>query len=97
MRVGGVTYPTVITDDGVQRFVEDPLLARCFECGALDLNKLGIAYQLGTSGLTQREYAELNMKLGYSVGGFCDLSSFQDLEIENPLWNSPRKEVGSNP
>lgn len=89
VRVGGVDYPTIVDEGGVQRFVADPLLAACFECGALDLNKLENAYQLGTSGLTQRQYAELNMKLGYSVCGFMDLSSFQDMEVENPLWKKP--------
>lgn len=84
--VGGVAYPTIIDDHGVQRFVADPLLQECCDCGALNLNKLAIAYQMGTCKLTQRQYAELNMKLGYSVAGFADLSSFEDMEIENPLW-----------
>lgn len=91
--VGGVSYPTVMDENGTQRFVADPVLSACFDNGSLCLNKLDIAYQLGRSGLTQRQYAELNMKLGYSVGGFRDLSSFFDMEIVNPLWPPPNPET----
>lgn len=85
--VGGVAYPTVITPSGSQHFVPEPLISACFACGALNLNRLAEAYQNGTSGLTQRQYAELNMKLGYTVAGFADLPIFKDMVIENPLWS----------
>ena len=90
--VGGVEYPTVIDPNGTQRFVADPLLSAACDCGALCLNKLGIAYNTGKSGLTQRQYAELNIRLGYSIGGFSDLSSFFGMAIENPLWGAELNE-----
>jgi hypothetical protein len=70
----------------VQRFVANPVLCALWESGALDLNRLEIAFQTGRSGLTLRQYAEIMMGLGYSVSGFRDLSTFESMEIENPLW-----------
>lgn len=84
--VGGVAYPTVIDEYGTQRFIADPILRALFNSGVLNLSVLAVEYQNGRSGLTQRQYAELNMKLGYSICGFADLSSFHDMEINNPLW-----------
>lgn len=94
VRVGGVEYDTVIDALGVQRFVEnrahwlvreipkvwDAATGRHLD----DMNTMAIRFQRGD--FSQREYAEMNMAVGYSVCGFADLSSFEDLEIENPLW-----------
>jgi len=92
--VGGVEYPTIITN-GVQRFIENrdfPLLKRtpltydrATGMNVLDLNGLAVRYHCGE--FSQREYAEANMALGYSVSGFCDLSSFQDMDVINPVWS----------
>jgi hypothetical protein len=85
VKVGGVEYPTVIDGRGVQRFIEDPEVRAKYT----DLNALAFRFATGTSGLTLREYAEINMKLGYSVCGFRDLGAFKSMEIENPLWGEP--------
>jgi hypothetical protein len=84
VKVGGVEYETVIDDRGVQRFRRNELFCHLHDSGKVDLNKLAIDYHNGKFG--KREYAEFNMGLGYSVCGFADLSSFQDWEIENPVW-----------
>ena len=84
VKVGGVEYPTVIDKHGVQRFVENSLFCHLVDSGQVDLNRLGIDYQHDK--FSQREYAEFTMMLGYSVDGFAELSSFHDMEIENPLW-----------
>lgn len=96
--VGDQPYETVIIN-GVQRFIEDknnPLYRRLQRDTVgvvnpagdiVDLNDMAIRYHRGE--FSQREYAEFNMALGYSVGGFCDLSSFEDMDIDNPLWEAP--------
>ena len=93
--VGGVEYGTYIDPDGVQRFVGDPILEYLYQTGRLDFNKMAVDYHSGKyPELTQRIYAEFNMKTGYSVSGFSELSSFQDMEIINPLWtmNKPKED-----
>ncbi len=82
--VGGVDYETVIDKDGVQRFRRNMVLDFLFKDKRLDLNQLAVDYH--HKKFDQRSYAEFNMALGYSVCGFADLSSFQDMEIDNPLW-----------
>ena len=97
VNVGGKEYPTHIDENNVQRFFTNPVIVYLFTHNArgeesnhmihdqmLNLNTLGVAYQKGC--FDKREYAELNMALGYSVSGFADLSAFQDWEIENPIW-----------
>ena len=97
VRVGGVDYETVIDENGVQRFPEDPnnsvLLALPMvgvsmpggtSVNMRDMNELALRYHRGA--ITQREYAEATMAVGYSVSGFSDYSSFSDMLLENPLW-----------
>lgn len=84
VKVGGKEYPTIM-DKGVQRFIADPIIQKLYRAQLLDLNRLSCEYQKNKL-LTKREYAEFNMKLGYSVCGFADLSFFQSYKIENPLW-----------
>jgi hypothetical protein len=85
VKVGGNSYETVIDKAGVQRFRKNAVLDHLFNSGRLDLNQLAIDYRRGA--FDQRTYAEFNMALGYSVCGFAELSSFEDMEIENPLWS----------
>ena len=83
VKVGGKEYKTIVDEEGVQRFPENKLL--CYMSDEMiDLNKLAIAFQRGT--FTQDEYLQFYMGIGYSVCGLSELSFFEDLEIENPLW-----------
>lgn len=90
VRVGGVVYPTIIDEQGTQRFIENPVIRYILDeqvtvGGKPLLNAIGIAYHRGLFGRgpeAQRAYAEFNMALGYSVCGFEELSSFQDMEVE---------------
>ena len=88
IKVGGVAYDTFIDDKGVQRFKKNSVLDYLVNTGVINLNPLVIMF--ASDRFTQRDYAEFNMMLGYSVDGFADLSSFQDMEIENPLWNKDK-------
>lgn len=85
VKVGGVEYDTVLVKGDLQRFVQNDILARCVENGLIDMNRARILYHEGKMG-TKRQYAEFHMAIGYSVRGFEELSLFQDMEIENPLW-----------
>lgn len=85
VRVGGVVYSTIIDEHGTQRFIENPFVRYLLANSRKDLNAIGIAYQRGLFGTgpeAQRAYAEFNMALGYSVCGFEELSSFQDMKVE---------------
>lgn len=92
VKVGGVEYETYIDPNGVQRFRANSLLNFLFENrknknqnSKIDLNEIAILFHTKQP-FSQRDYAEFNMMLGYSVCGFAELSSFEDMEIENPLW-----------
>lgn len=89
--VGGKKYETE-WDGEVQRFKANGVLKYLVERGALDLNHLALAYH--QKKFSQRDYAEFNMMLGYSISGFCDLSSFDDMEIINPLWKEEKTKHG---
>lgn len=87
VKIGGVEYDTFIDENGVQRFPKNDVVNHLFESGQLDLNKLILDYKQSGE-ISQRDYLEFNMMLGYSVHGIWELSSFKDLEFENPLWDN---------
>lgn len=84
VKIGGKPFETIIDNDGVQRFKVNKLFDRLYKSGRIDLNQLAIDYQRGL--FTQEEYLHFYLGLGYSVSGFSELSFFEDLEIDNPLW-----------
>lgn len=96
VRVGGVGYATYIDQNNVQRFVENPdhwlvkQIPKIWDdyCNDYihDMNTMARRYRNGE--FTQKDYAEMNIFTGYSVSGFCELSSFFDMIVENPLWAS---------
>jgi hypothetical protein len=88
VRFGPLSHQTIIDTDGVQRFEGNGVLQYLRRTGSLDLNALAAAYRSGA--FSRRDYAEFNMMLGYSVDGFRSLPEFQDLDIENPLWEDGR-------
>lgn len=93
--VGGVEYDTEIDERGVQRFVENPdyplvkeikmVWDTYLNCDIRDMNTMMQRYINGE--FSKREYAEMNIFIGYSVCGFADLSTFHDMEINNPVWD----------
>lgn len=84
VKVGGIEYPTVIDERGTQRFIGNKLLRHLVDSGQVNMNKLSIDYQHDK--FSQREYAEFVMGLSWSVSGFADIEEFEDMEIENSLW-----------
>jgi hypothetical protein len=96
VKVGGVEYETVIDQYGTQRFVANPdhwlvkqipiVWDTYLKKNIQDMNTMYYRYKNGE--FSQRDYAEMNMAVGYSVSGFCDLSNFNDMIVENPLWAS---------
>lgn len=86
VHVGGLPYPAQEDDKGRLRFVKNPehhlvrrMLAIFGGNGDEDPNTMGMAYARGDFSL--RDYAEMNIGMGYSVDGFEELSSFEDIEI----------------
>lgn len=94
VRVGGVDYATHIDQNNVQRFVENPdhwlvkqiplTYDNYLKRDIMNMNEMARRYRNGE--FSQRDYAEMNMFIGYSVSGFCELSSFHDMIVENPVW-----------
>lgn len=84
VKVGGIDYPAYTDINGVTRFKGNSIIEFLFKSGKLDLNQLAVDYSNGK--FSKRDYAELNMMLGYSVSGFCDLSAFADMEVVTPGW-----------
>lgn len=94
VKVGGVEYETVIDEHGTQRFVKNPdhwlvkqipmIWDSYLKRDIMNMNVMADRYRNGE--FNQRDYAEMNMAIGYSVCGFCELSSFNNFIVENPLW-----------
>ena len=98
--IEGKVYNTIIDDSGVQRFPANTVLEYMFNHDTngkpvsmskpgemhtqmLNLNTLAVAFHQGK--FTKRDYCQVVMQ-GYSVSGFCSLSTFSDWTIQNPLW-----------
>jgi hypothetical protein len=60
--------PLYIDSDGVVRFQQNEIVRHLLDCGDYDLNNLA---RLPFSDEDRRQFAQL---IGYSVGGYCDLS-----------------------
>lgn len=86
VKIGGKEYDTVMVD-GVQRFPQNriirDLLDAATETGKIDLNL--IADRSHFKVYTGAERRELYRLIGYSVSGYCEI--FTGDNVENPLWN----------
>ena len=99
VKLDGKKYPTHLVN-GVQRFVPSPIVEaivsnqievysrlgykRFKELGIYGLNEISMDFQLGK--YTVQEMLDFHTSHGYSVSGMLDLSFFEDVEVENPLW-----------
>jgi hypothetical protein len=86
--VGGLNFPATIEENGVERFIADPdhwlvaqLLPPFGGSGDKSPNDMAIAFARGEFSLW--DYAQMNIAMGYSISGFCELHSFGDLAIES--------------
>lgn len=84
VKINGKPYETEMVN-GVQRFKVNSCIKHLVDTKQIDVNKLCIDYQNGK--FSQQDYAEVMMGVGYSVSAFIYLSTFEDMEIENPLWD----------
>ena len=93
VKVGGVEYPVFVDPKGKLRFKPNEVVSHILDRlngtpeGArlgLDMNGLRTAYN--AKKFSKREYAEYHMLIGYSLDGFCELSPFEDMEVETPEW-----------
>lgn len=82
--VGGAPYPAVLDSRKILRFRKNEAVDHIVVAGNCALNKLAWAFAEGLIPL--KDYAELNMMIGYSVDGFCDLQAFRSLEVKTPDW-----------
>lgn len=64
--------PLVTDKNGVIRFKENAIVTYLLEKGGIDMNALAM------EDFTQEDREQFTMLIGYSVGGFCDLSYASD-------------------
>jgi hypothetical protein len=76
--VSGKSFPTVIDEQGVQRFKMNAAVRWCVD--HVSLNALWIA------GLPKNDVRALYRMMGYSVCGYADV--FPGDKIENPTWRA---------
>lgn len=103
VKLNGKDYPTQIDKHGVQRFVENPIVSNLVHknigahdklsraeyerIGVYGLNEIALDYYTGASGITLEHLLDFYTQTGYSVSGMLDLSYFEDVEVDNPLWH----------
>lgn len=87
----GPRYAKPVNDEVKELAKTNTAVAWLVANNPTDLNEMAMAYHEGK--FTQRHYAEFNMMIGYSVGGWAELSSFFDMEIDNPLYDTPIEEL----
>ena len=80
--IDGKKFPTILDDQGVQRFPVNGLYRHLVDSKQVDLNRLSIDFQKGL--FSREDYMEFYRGIGYSVCGFLEI--FEDAEIQNPLW-----------
>lgn len=85
VHIGDWALVTIIDKDEVQRLPTNPIFRGLLDSGALDLNKLTVAYIQGK--ISKDTLLDFYLNIGYSVCGFRELDFFDDLEIRNPLWD----------
>lgn len=102
VKINGKEYQTYLDKHGTQRFVENRIVSRFIDSNVAlyskmgwkwmednnvyTLNDLSMEYH-GKGEFSLDEMIEFHTMIGYSVGGFAELSYFEDVEIENPLWD----------
>lgn len=103
VKLNGREFPTHIDEHGVQRFVGNQIIYNYvhrniglweklkhgeFErLGGYGLNEVSIDYRVGMTGITLDEMLDFFTGMRYSVSGMIDLSHFEAVEVENPLWD----------
>jgi len=91
IKLGDHVYLSEIDESGVQRFLPIGDHYDKYQKGEYDLNQIHIEF-LTQNTMTQKEYAELKMGICYSISGFSELSTFQDMQLINPLWDYKQPE-----
>ena len=93
VKVGDRTFDTIIDNEGVQRFIANGVVRLIVDKMEKDYGWSGEPFNLNTLAqlyyhdkFTQDDYLTFYTMMGYSVCGLAELSFFQDLEIENPVW-----------
>ena len=108
--VGDRKFTTVIDKHGVQRFKVNTVLNAFADGTTAAWDNWRAAGRHGKEPYSindlTREYHEgkhsfddmltFFTSIGYSVGGFCDISIFADLDVRNPLWEKDDLKVLSS-
>ena len=84
IKIGDREIMTTIDKNGTQRLPSNPVFVALFDAGVVNMNDLVRAYHYNK--ISFENLLEYYLNIGYSVCGFAELSNFQHLEIENPLW-----------
>lgn len=92
VKVGEKEFQTFIDSDGVQRFCGNSVIETIVHTymnepnSNFNLNNLAIDYYNGK--YSSEHWLDFMTSFGYSVSGLLDLTAFQYLPVENPLWEN---------
>lgn len=96
VKLNGKEYPSYIDDHGVQRFVPNPIVKRMIDKtmkssgqlknGVYNLNDVAMDYYSDPDWASTEDMLDFYTQINYSVSGMVDLSYFEDVVVENPLW-----------
>lgn len=92
VKIAGKEFQTFLDERGTQRFCGNAVITRMMDSrvlsdshGELSLNTLSLDFHKGM--FSTEDWLDFMTSFGYSVGGLMDLSVFQHLPVENPLWD----------
>lgn len=102
VKINGREFRTQLDSRGVQRFVTNPVVKRLMDkigdaydklgyrqfeaLGLYGMNEIGMDFHLGL--YTVDDMLDFLTQTGYSVSGMLGLSYFEDVTVENPLWDN---------
>lgn len=87
IRIGAKPVLTYIDERGIQRILPNRIIRDVAETNrSLDLNMIAALHAQGNYSL--QEYLEYDLLTNWSVCGFCELSRYQFLDVDNPVWDS---------
>jgi hypothetical protein len=94
VKVGGRPFETYIDRHGVQRFRVNTVLNHLCNLMMKNMTVDGKPYGLNEMNMeffegkfSNNDWLTWYTSFGYSVSGFMDISHFDHLDIENPLWD----------
>jgi hypothetical protein len=85
VKIEGREFKTYLDENGTQRFKQNSVIDFLIGSQSINLNTIAIEFHNGKFSI--EDLLEFYTQSGYSVSGLMSLSYFENLLIENPLWD----------